>query len=168
MATDEGTQSGLSSFTWTPWGIRALVPAAASCTHLMPQGVQKNLGKTRLVLVSPMLVDNPEFYLVVDQVPVPSQLKHTRGRCPIERYQGIPTYWMGLCWKILGNIHPVRRSWGGVGRELFEGYQGNTHPVERYWVRFSWKILRNTWGLVERHQGCSVVGDLNGLCWVLR
>ena len=37
----EGTQSGLPSFNWTPWGTRALVPAAAPCAHSW--GVQTNL-----------------------------------------------------------------------------------------------------------------------------
>ena len=38
-------------------GTGALVPAAAPCTHQSPQGVQTNLGKSFLVLESPVLVE---------------------------------------------------------------------------------------------------------------
>ena len=57
MAADDVTQSGLPSFDWTPRGTGALVPAAAPCTRLPPQGVQTNLGKSLLVLDSPVLIE---------------------------------------------------------------------------------------------------------------
>ena len=61
------TQSGLPSFDWTPRGTGALVPEAAPCTHQPPPAVQMNLGKSLLVLESPVLVET-EFYLAVEQV----------------------------------------------------------------------------------------------------
>jgi hypothetical protein len=61
MVTDEVTQSGLPSFDWTPQGTGALVPAAVLCAHLPPQGVQTNLGKSLLVLKSPILVEILSF-----------------------------------------------------------------------------------------------------------
>ena len=141
-----------------------MVPAKAPCAHLPHQRVQTYLSKVLLVLVSPMLVDNPEFYLVVDQVPVPSQLKHTGEGAPLKDTRAYPLTEWDFVERYWGISTQLEDPGVGAGRELFEGYQGNTHPVERYWVRFSRKILRNTWGLVERHQGCSVVGDLSGLC----
>ena len=61
MVTDEVTQSGLSSFNWTPQGTGALVPAAAPCAHLPPRGVQTNLVKSLLVVKSPILVEILSF-----------------------------------------------------------------------------------------------------------
>ena len=61
MTTGEATPSGLPFFDWTPQGTRAVVPAMAPCTHLDPQGVQMNLGKSLLVLESPMLVEILSF-----------------------------------------------------------------------------------------------------------
>ena len=66
----EVTQSGLPSFDWTPRGTRALVPAAALCVHQSPRGVQKNLGKSLLVLESPVSVEILG-YLAVEQVTRP-------------------------------------------------------------------------------------------------
>ena len=56
MATDEAIQSGPPSCDWTPQETGALVPAVAPCAHLPPQGVQMNLGKSLLVLESPVLL----------------------------------------------------------------------------------------------------------------
>ena len=71
MATDEATQSGLPSCDWTPRGTRTVVvPAAASRTHPLPRGVQTDLGKSLLVLESPVLVEIL-FYLMVGQVTCP-------------------------------------------------------------------------------------------------
>ena len=64
------TQSGLPSYDWTPGGTGALVPEAAPCTHQPPRAVQTNLGKSLLVLESPVLVET-EFYLAVEQVACP-------------------------------------------------------------------------------------------------
>ena len=61
MVTTKGTQSGLPPSDWTPQGTGALVPAAALCAHLPPQGVQTNLGKSLLVLKSPILVEILSF-----------------------------------------------------------------------------------------------------------
>ena len=61
------TQSGLPSFDWTPRGTGALAPEAAPCTHQPPPAVQTNLGKSLLVLESPVLVET-ELYLAVEQV----------------------------------------------------------------------------------------------------
>ena len=70
MATNEVTQSGLPSFDWTPWG--ALVPVAAPCTHLPPRGVQTNLGKSLLVLESPILVEILSLIWQWSRLPAPS------------------------------------------------------------------------------------------------
>jgi len=57
----------------------------------MPQGVQTNLGKTHLVLRSPILVENLNFTWWWSRLPIPSQAKDTcRGRA-VEIYQSIPT-----------------------------------------------------------------------------
>lgn len=54
-ATSEGTQSRLVSSALTPQGSGALVPTMASWAHLPPQRVQMNLGKSLLVLGSPII-----------------------------------------------------------------------------------------------------------------
>ena len=73
MAADDVTQSGLPSFDWTPQGTGALVPAAAPCTHLPPQGVQTNLGKSLLALESTILVEILSFIWQWSRLPAPSQ-----------------------------------------------------------------------------------------------
>ena len=42
-----------------------MVPAETPCARPSPLGVQTNLGKSLLDLGSPILVDDPEFYLAV-------------------------------------------------------------------------------------------------------
>ena len=69
----EGTQNGLPSFDWTPPGTGALVPAVARCVHLPPQGVQTNLGKSPLVLKSPVLVEILSFIWQWRRLPAPFQ-----------------------------------------------------------------------------------------------
>ena len=73
MVTDKGTLSGLLSFDWTPRGTGALVPAAAPCTRLPPQGVQTNLGKSLLILESPKLVEVLSFIWQWSSLPALSQ-----------------------------------------------------------------------------------------------
>ena len=99
--------------------------------------VQTYLSKVLLVLVSPMLVDSPEFYLVVEQVPIPSQLKHTREGAPLKDTRAFPFTELSLVERYWGISTQLEDTGVGAVKELFEGYQGNTHPVERYWVKFS-------------------------------
>ena len=130
----QGTQSGLPSFHWTPWGTAALLPAVAPRIHLLPQGMQTNLGKSLLVLESPVLVEIL-FYLMVGQVtcPLPAgkilewwgwvkniQDIPTPGLdtewSSAERYREIPTQakdtgW-GAGWKMPGEL-PTQ--WEGPG-----------------------------------------------------
>ena len=61
MTTAKVTQSEIPSFVWTPWRTGTLVPAAAPWAHLPPQGMQMNLGKSLLVLESPVLVEILSF-----------------------------------------------------------------------------------------------------------
>ena len=104
-----------------------MVPAKAPCAHLPHQRVQTYMSKVLLVLVSPMLVDNPEFYLVVDQVPVPSQLKHTGEGAPLKDTRAYPLTEWGFVERYWGISTQLEDPGVGAGRELSEGYQGNTH-----------------------------------------
>ena len=72
MMTSEATLSGLPFFDWTPRGTRALVPAVAPCTHLDPQGVQMNLGKSLLILDFPVLIEILSFIWWWSRLPTPS------------------------------------------------------------------------------------------------
>ena len=68
-----------------------MVPAETPCACSSPRGVQTNLGESLLDLGSPILVDDPEFYLEVCNRYLPPQveetgaggwLKDTRGNTP--------------------------------------------------------------------------------------
>ena len=139
MTTAEVTQSGIPSFVWAPWRTGTSVPAAAPWAHLPPQGMQMNLGKSLLVLESPVLVEILSFIWWWSRLPAPSQVE---------------TYWGWV--KQSGHSHPRARHWVGLGWKTMR----NFHPVERYWGwGLDWKKSRNTWVLAERCQSCSVVGD---------
>ena len=75
-------QNRLFPFAATLWGSDASVPAEVPCACPSPQGVQTNLGEALLDLRSPVLVDDPEFYLIVCNRYLPSQLRDWgwRGR----------------------------------------------------------------------------------------
>ena len=62
-----------------------MVPSKASYAHLHPKGVHMNFSESLLVLGSPVLVDDPEFYLVRYSMSAPSQLRDT-GWGLIEKY----------------------------------------------------------------------------------
>ena len=149
-------QSGFFSSTWTLQGSRALVPAEAPFAHLPPLGVQTDLSESLLVLRSSVLVDDPEFYLMEysrylhsltwKTLGIPTQALDT-GYGLVKRYQEYPP-----SGKILGG--GCLKDTRGKKRKI----PRNIHSVER-WGGLSWKIQRNTWGLVERYWGCSIVGD---------
>ena len=102
-----------------------MVPAEAPCAHLPPQRVQTYLSKVLLVLVSPMLIDSPEFYLVVEQVPVPSQLKHTGGGAPLKDTGADPLTEWGLV-EIYWGISTQLEDPGGISTQLEVSTQKDT------------------------------------------
>ena len=131
-------------------------------TRLPPLRIQTNLGKSLLVLGSPVLVDDPECYLAVYSryLPPPSWKilgAGGGGGGLVKRYQGnthpVERYCGGLGWKILGNTHPVERHWESA--QLKD--TGNTYPGERNWREV----------LVERFQGLFSCRRLSGLHWVV-
>ena len=71
-----------------------MVSAKAPCACLPPWRVQMNFVSLPWFDGSPILVDDPEFYLVVEQVPNPlpverhGGLKDTGHTCVVERYWG--------------------------------------------------------------------------------
>ena len=79
MGTNKATLCGLPSFHRTLRGTGTLLPAVATCVHPPPRGVQVNLDESLLVLVSPVLVDDPEFYLTLEEITC---------LIPVERYWG--------------------------------------------------------------------------------
>ena len=103
MATDKGTLSGLPSFDWTPRGTGALVPAVAPCAHPPPRGVQTNLGKSLLVLKSPILVEILSLIWQWSRLTAPSKE---------DRYWGRE--------KHLGHTHSWSRHWVGLAERYRE------------------------------------------------
>ena len=64
--------------------------------RLLTEGDQMNLGKCLLVLRSPVLVDDPEFYLAVEQVTC---------HLPVERYWSILTQDLDAEWGLVERYH---------------------------------------------------------------
>ena len=123
MVTDKATQIGLLSFAWTPQGTGDLVPAVAPCAHLPPWGVQTNLGKSLLVLKSPILFEILSFIWRWSRLPAPLPVGRILGQGPSETFHPGYTHswsrhWVGLGWKILRNSHPVKRYWVGAGWKM--------------------------------------------------
>ena len=87
---------------------RSLVTSRGTSCPPASSGSPANLGKSLLVLGSPILVHNPEFYLAVYNRYLPFQLKDT---------------WGGGGWKIPENTHPVERYWKGVSWKIPGKYQ---------------------------------------------
>ena len=136
MATDEATQSGLPSCDWTPRGTGAVVPAAAPCAHPPPQGVQTDLGKSLLVLETPILVEILSFIWRWRRLPAPShQEQHWGGGGPGETSGAYPLMVYTLSGTQLKDTEesplPVKRCW--VGGWLKDARR-IAHPVERYSV----------------------------------
>ena len=82
------TQSVIPFFTWTVWKIGALIPAEAPCACPYPQYLDE-FGKPLLILRSPMLADELEFYVMVEQVASPPASWKVLERGVFERYCGI-------------------------------------------------------------------------------
>ena len=66
-----------------------MISAVSLCTYPPPQEVQVNLVMSLLVLRSPILVDDSEFYLMVEQVICPLPGGRHQGAGSGEIYQGI-------------------------------------------------------------------------------
>ena len=160
----QGTQNGLPSFDWTPWGTGALLPAVAPCTHLLPQGMQTILGKSLLVLESPVLVEIL-FYLMVEQVTCPLPAGKILGWGGWVKHPGYThswsRHWVELSWKIPRNSHPGKRYW--VGGWLKDA-RGITHPVGRSWVGgLDWEKIEKYPGLSWKMPRLLRRRGLNGL-----
>lgn len=142
MGTNKATLCGLPSFHWTLRGTGTLLLAVASCVHPTPRGVQMNLDESLLVLVSPVLVDDPEFYLALEEITclIPVEDTGAHSWNILGHTNSVSRRWMGLGWKIPRNAHPAERYW----RDLAERYQVNTHPMERYGGRCS---VKRYWGI---------------------
>ena len=156
MATDEATQSGLPSCDWTPRGTRAVVvPAAASRTHPLPRGVQTDLGKSLLVLESPVLVESLSFIWRWRRLPAPSHQERHWGGGPGWNIWGILR---GAQLKDTEEFPPSQKMLGGG---LAETRQENCPPTGKVLGRGArlGKKSRNTQGSAERCWGRSVVGD---------
>ena len=122
-------------------------------------GVWTDFSKSLLVLRSPVLVDDPEFYLV-----------------------GYSRYLSLLSWKILGYSHPGSRHSLGLGWKS----PRHTWPVERHWGHWlkdireiptqwkgtgwgdGWKIPRNTWRLKGKTPRLLWGRRLSGLSWLVK
>ena len=160
MATKQKGLSGLFSFTWTLWGIGVLVPVEALCPSISSESPGE-FGKSLLVLRFPILVDDLEFYLVVEHASVPSLPKDTLagvlgGRVSLKlpkecacnagdpgsilglletpwrrKWQPTPVF---LTWEIPWIEKPDRPQSMGLQR-IRHNLETNTHthPVERCW-----------------------------------
>ena len=178
MATNKVTQSILPSFAWTLWGTGVLVLAAVPFALLPPGGVQMDLGKPLLVLRFSILVEDPEFYLVVEQVACAFPVeRYCLGA--VEIYWGITTHCgvengNPLLYSCLENhmgkgtwwptVHGVAKSWTRLNDWLTHTHTHThtlNHSLSRHSVGLDWKIPKNTlpversWKrcLVERYQG---------------
>lgn len=87
----KGIYNRFFSFASTLPGVGTLVPVEASCTRLPPCRVQTNSDESLPVLRSPVLVNNPQFYLqCITSTCPPPQLKDILGGAhPAERYEGL-------------------------------------------------------------------------------
>ena len=107
-----------------------LCSSRGPCAHLPPQKVQRNLGKSVLVLGSPLLVDDPELYLVL-----------------YSRYLPPPS------WKILGGGSQLKDTGYSFQWKLGLGGAGG----EGCWLKVTreypprWVDIGGT-GLIERFQ----------------
>ena len=79
VATTKGSREDFLSSTGLHEEPELLVPAAAPCAHPPPRGVQTNLGKSLLVLESPVLVEILSFIWWWSRLPAPSCRKDTVG-----------------------------------------------------------------------------------------
>ena len=171
MVTDKAIQIGLPSFALTLRGTGDLVPAVAPCAHSPPWWVQTNLGKSLLVLKSPILVEILSFIWRWSRLLAPLPVGRILGQGPSETFHPGYTHsrsrhWVGLGWKISRNSHPVKRYW--VGGWLKDAW-GITHPVERYWAG-GWirKKIEEYPGLGWNTPRSCHCRELNGLDWVVK
>ena len=158
MMTEEAAQSGLPSFSWTPHGARALVPAAA--THL--------LWECRWVWVSLSWLSNLQYWSRVwvwfrsgAGYQPPPRWKDTGEGGARWNIRDRPTHGLGTEWASVKRYQEIPTQVKDNGWRAVWKMPGNTHPVERYW----WgggvilKKSRNTGISAERCWGRSVVGD---------
>ena len=82
-----------------------MVPTNGPLVLMSPLGIQINLGKSLLVLKSPILVDILSFMWWWSRLPVPSQAKDTCKGGAVEIYQGITTQGLHVKWGL---------EWGSV------------------------------------------------------
>ena len=166
---NEGTQSGLSYFDWTPGGTETMVPAVAPCAPICL------LGEWKWIWVSLSWFLNFPYWLRfwilfgsgAGYLSPPSRKDMGGGMKHPGHTHFWSKHWVGLSWKILRNSYPDKRHWIG---DWLKGTRWITHPVERYWVGglnwgekikeypgFSWKMPRSL--------HCS---GLNGIRWVVK
>ena len=142
MVTDKAIQIGLPSFALTLRGTGDLVPAVAPCAHSPPWWVQTNLGKSLLVLKSPILVEILSFIWRWSRLLAPLPVGRILGQGPSETFHP-------------GYTHSRSRHWVGLGWKILR----NSHPVKRYWVRAGWKMPGE---LLTQWKGMGVLGRGGG------
>ena len=159
MVANEATQSGLPSLDWTPRGTGASVPVAAPCARPPPRGVQTNLGKSLLVLESPVLVEILSLFGGGADLPPPSRTDTGVGPGEISRAYPLMVWTLsGAQLKDTEEFPPSQKILAGG---LAERCQENCPPSGKVLGRGArlGKKSRNTQGSAERCRSPSIVGD---------